>query len=155
MTRSEQAKQNFLDGYNCAQSVALAFADLIPMEREALLRAVSPLGGGMSRLRETCGAVTASLFALGAVYGYDRPGDDIAKAETYARAQELALAFEKKNGCLVCRELLGLKEKHSAPVPEARTERYYSSRPCAELIASAAELLEKYLAEHPPEKAEE
>ena len=58
MTHAERAKNNFLNGYNCAQSVVLAFADEIDVPEKILLAAAMPLGGGLGRLRETCGAVS-------------------------------------------------------------------------------------------------
>lgn len=147
MTRKEQAMQNFYDGYNCAQSLVLAFSDMIPMEKEQLLKMVSPFGGGMGRLREVCGSVSGMFFVLGTTYGYCDPKAGEEKAELYADVQELARRFEEKNHSIVCRELLGLKEKRQEPIPEARSKSYYQKRPCPELIGSAAEILEEYLQE--------
>lgn len=144
MTRKEQAMQYFYEGYNCTQSVVLTFSDLIPMEREALLCMVSPLGGGMGRLREVCGAVTGMFLVLGAVHGYSDPKAKIEKIELYSRVQELARQFEEINHSIVCRELLGLSQRRQEPVPEERTQEYYKKRPCPELIGAAAELLEQY-----------
>ena len=72
-----------------------------------------------------------------------------AKAEHYARIQELARRFEEKHGSIVCREMLGLSVKHDVPTPEARTDAYYKKRPCAEIIGDAAEILEEYIKENP------
>ena len=107
MGRREQAVSLFTQGYNCAQSLAGAFADVTGLERETMLRLASAFGGGMGRLREVCGAVTGSLLVLSMVYGYDTPETGEAKAQLYARVQELALAFEKQHGTYLCRELLG------------------------------------------------
>ena len=68
----------------------------------------SSFGGGMGRLREVCGAVSGMFLVAGILYGYDDPGAREEKAAHYARIQELAKAFEEKNGSIVCRELLGL-----------------------------------------------
>ena len=147
MTRSEMARENFRAGYNCAQSVALAFADLIDMDRDALARMASPLGGGMGRLREVCGAVSGMLLVLGALQGYDGPETGGVKAELYAKVQALAEAFEARHGSIVCRELLGLTEKRQPPTPTPRTADFYEKRPCAQCIADAAEILEGFLRE--------
>ena len=85
----------------------------------------------------------------GILYGYDDPGAREEKAAHYARIQELAKAFEEKNGSIVCRELLGLSVKREEPTPKERTAEYYKKRPCKELVGDAAEILEKYIAEHP------
>ena len=145
MDRSEQAAANFYKGYNCAQSVVLAFADLTDMEPETLSRAACSFGGGMGRLREVCGAVSGMFMVCGLLCGYDGPETGAPKAEQYARVQELAHRFEAEHGSIVCRELLG--RKREAPTPEARTEAYYAKRPCPQLIADAARILERLLIE--------
>ena len=149
MTRREMAMANFYDGYNCSQSIVLAFADLIPIEKSTLLRMASSFGGGMGRLREVCGSVSGMFMIAGLLYGYDGPETGQVKADHYARIQELARRFEEKHGSIVCREMLGLDVKHDVPVPEARTNEYYKKRPCAEIIGDAAEILEQYINENP------
>ena len=147
--RGEQARDYFKQGYNCTQSVALAFSDEIGIEKSRMLKMVSSFGGGMGRLREVCGAVSGMFFVAGALYGYDDPKDMQTKKEHYARIQELAAQFREKNGSIVCRELLGLEGRDSSPVPSERTEEYYKKRPCAEMIATAAGLMEDYIKRHP------
>lgn len=147
--RKEKAMQLFEEGYNCAQSVFLAFEDMHGMDRKAAAALSSSFGGGMGRLREVCGSVTGMFLVAGVLYGYDDPQAKEEKAEHYARIQELAAAFEKANGSIVCRELLGLSVKKEEPVPEARTAEYYKKRPCKELVGMAAEILERYIEEHP------
>lgn len=149
MTRREKAMQNFYEGYNCTQSVVLAFEDMITMDRQQLLAMASPFGGGMGRLREVCGSVSGMFIVLGQLYGYSDPKAKEEKAELYGRVQELAAAFEEKNKSIVCRELLGLDVKKQEPVPEARTDEYYKKRPCPELIGMAAEILESYINDNP------
>lgn len=147
--RREKAMALFEEGYNCAQSVFLAFSDMHGIDERTAAALSSSFGGGMGRLREVCGAVSGMFLTLGVLYGYDNPKAKEEKAEHYARIQELAAAFEKENGSIVCRELLGLRVKKEAPTPEARTKEYYQKRPCRELVGDAAEILERYIAEHP------
>ncbi len=47
--------------------------------------------------------------------------------------QALAEEFKKRNGSMICAELLGLKKPEGSSVPEARTEQYYAKRPCAKM----------------------
>ena len=149
MTRREAAMENFRKGYNCSQSIVLAFADILPVDRTMLLRLASSFGGGMGRLREVCGSVTGMFMIAGLLYGYDGPETGQVKADHYAGIQELAHQFEEKHGTIVCREMLGLSVRHDVPVPEARTAEYYKKRPCAEIIGDAAEILDQYIREHP------
>ncbi len=142
--RGEIAKQYFMDGCNCAQAVVMAFADKIDAPKETLLAAAKPLGGGLGRLRETCGAVSGGAVALGLLF------PDMDKSRMYALVQELALAFREKNGSYNCGELLtgaGVRAERS-PGAEARTAAYYKKRPCADLVYDAAELVERILKEH-------
>ena len=153
--RGTLAQQNFLKGYNCSQSVALAFADLIDMDERLLLRALSSFGGGLGRMREVCGAVSGMSFIAGALYGYDVPGagGQQQKAAHYARIQELAGAFQAVNGSIFCRELLGLDRSGAdQPTPELRTAEYYKKRPCGQLVALAATILEDYIEQNQKEE---
>lgn len=143
--KGDLAKSYFKEGYNCSQSVTLAFSDEIGIEKSRLLRMVSSFGGGMGRMREVCGAVSGMFFVAGALYGYDDPKDMQAKKEHYARIQELAARFRAQTGSIMCRELLGLDGKDSSPVPSARTSEYYKKRPCPEMIALAASVMEEYI----------
>jgi len=147
MTRREAAMANFMKGYNCSQSVVLAFADMIGIDEATLSKLSSSFGGGMGRLREVCGSVSGMFMVAGLLYGYDGPETGQVKADHYARIQELARRFEEKHGSIVCRELLGLSVRHDVPVPEARTSEYYKKRPCPEIIGDAAEILEQFINE--------
>lgn len=145
LERKRKATEYFYEGYNCAQAVALAFEDLLGMDRKSLLRMVSSMGGGMGRLREVCGGVSVMFLVFGAVCGYDDPTDLDLKAAHYARIQELAARFKERNKTLICRELLGETGKNTTPVPDKRTKEYYDSRPCPRLVGECAEILAEYL----------
>ena len=145
MTRPEKAYENFISGYNCCQSIAVAYADVLGLRPETAAQLSSGFGGGMGRLREVCGAVSGMVFVASAVKGYSDPKDNAQKRELYAFIQKLAGAFERENGSIVCRELLGLQVKKDDPTPSERTESYYKKRPCGELVRLAAEILEREL----------
>ena len=151
--RGEQAYAYFTEGYNCAQAVTLAFADLTGLPRETLLKLASPMGGGMGRLREVCGAVSAMFLITGLLYGYDTPETGDVKKALYAHVQDLAKRFEAEKGSYICRDLLGLSEQRQDPTPEARTQTYYETRPCPHLVRFAAEELAQYLSEQDDGKA--
>ena len=147
MDRSKRAGELFLSGYNCAQSVTAAFADLMGMEEAAAARLASPFGGGMGRMREVCGAVSGMLLVLGTLYGYDTPGDDDSKAALYSQVQQLAASFREETGALLCREILD--NPPSDPTPSPRTEQFYKDRPCARVVMTAAGILQDFIRQHP------
>lgn len=148
MSRVERAKEYFMQGYACSQAVALAFSDLIEMEEEMIAKLTLPFGGGLGRLRLTCGAVSGIAFVIGSIFakGENSPEN---KKMTYAITQELCLKFKGEYGSLICQELL---EGMNVPVQvggqaEPRTQEYYQKRSCADMVAFAAQILDNYLRE--------
>lgn len=150
--RGELARDYFYKGYNCTQAVALAFADVTGLNEEQLMKVACSFGGGMGRLREVCGAFSGMLIVLGLAEGYSGPEKGQVKADHYKKVQQLAAEFERRNGGLVCRKLLGLGDgrKKDDPVPEQRTPEYYKKRPCPEIIANAAEILAEFFESEKP-----
>ena len=143
MTKGEIAKQYFLNGYNCAQAVALAFLQETGLDERTLERATIALGGGLGRLRETCGAVSGGAVVLGLLF------PERNKTEIYVLVQELAKRFREKNGSYNCGELLsgaGVRTDTS-PQAEARSGTYYKKRPCPDLISDAADILDGIIQE--------
>lgn len=152
---AQKAMALFKEGYNCSQAVFLAFADLCGLDQKTAVKISSSFGGGLGRMREVCGAVSGMAMVAGMLYGYESPKDFQGKAAHYERIQELAQAFAKENGSIVCRDLLGLGKGADAPTPEKRTQEYYQKRPCVQLVGMAAAIMEQYLAEHPAERPAE
>ncbi len=149
--RGNLARENFLVGYGCAQAVLLAFEDVTGFDRGIAAAMASSFGGGMGRMREVCGAVSAALMVLGIAEGYTDPHDTEGKSRHYARVRDFADRFrarctrDGKTGSIVCRELLaGAHVSHEAGgEAEARTAEYYQKRPCPELCRIAAEIVEE------------
>ena len=150
MEHGMKAAELFLGGYNCAQSVVVAFSDLTGLDESFSARLSSSFGGGMGRMREVCGAVSGMLLVAGILYGYDSPNDNKQKMEHYARVQELAGKFREQIGSIVCRDIL--KNPPSDPNPTPRTAEFYKQRPCARMVMLATRILEDYIAGHPLEK---
>lgn len=153
-SKADEAKRLFLSGANCAQSVLGAFCRECGIEPDHAMRLASGFGGGMARMREVCGAVSGMFLAADLLCGPSDVKDKTAKDAHYAFLQELAAEFKKETGSIVCRELLGLAPRQSdSPVSEPRTQAYYRKRPCAEIVALAAGILEKRLAELPARRS--
>ena len=153
MTRAERAKQNFLAGANCAQAVLCAFEEEIALDHETAMKLASGFGGGMARMREVCGAVSGMFIAADLILGPSGTDSKTAKDSHYAFLQNLAAEFKAETGSIICRVMLGIAADQPAdsPVSEARTPAYYRKRPCAELCALAAEILERHLRERAAE----
>ncbi|MEE3468448.1 MAG: C-GCAxxG-C-C family protein [Eubacterium sp.] len=147
MKHAEIARQLFLDGFNCAQSVFCAYEDVTGLDRETAAKLSSSFGGGMGRMREVCGCISGALMVLGHVSGSEDPQDAEAKKRNYALVQDFAARFREKNGSIICRELLAGVKTTPGGEPEARTEAYYQKRPCPDLVACAATILDQMLEE--------
>ena len=141
-TAEETAQGFFEEGYNCCQSVFL----------ETACRLSASFGGGVGRLRQICGAVSAMALVCGLETGAVTGADQEGKAYNYENVQRLAARFEEQAGSLICRELLGLDKKEWNEEPgdlfaamEGGMGKYYATRPCKKLIGLAAKLAEEWL----------
>lgn len=145
--RCLRAREIFHSGYNCCQSVVLAFSDITGLEDSVLASAASGFGGGFGRLREVCGCVSGLTMLAGFISPAPNPSDLDARKANYALVQELAEKFKQDNGSIICRELLGLATgTKEGPAPSPRTPQYYKSRSCEDRVASAARIMAEYLA---------
>ena len=148
MSRAEKAKEKFLQGYACSQAVALTFCDVMGAEEDVVSKVMLPFGGGIGRLRMTCGAISGMAAVIGAVFSKAENTPEN-KKETYAIVQELCAKFKAETGSLICSELLsGMKVPvEVGGTAEVRSAEYYKKRSCGEMVALAAQILEEYLQE--------
>ncbi|MBQ0043619.1 MAG: C_GCAxxG_C_C family protein [Bacteroidales bacterium] len=145
--RADMARAFFKKGYNCCQSVALAYSDVIGMDETAIAAMGSGFGGGFGRLREVCGCVSGMTLVAGAALPSTDPSDMQRRSANYELVQKLANRYKEENGSIICRELLGLEKtvKTEESMPSARTDEYYKKRPCPELCACATRILAETL----------
>ncbi len=143
--RAEYALTLFKSGYNCAQSTFAAYADLLGMDTETALKMSSAMGGGIGRMREVCGAVSAMAMLAGLKEGNADPENEEAKEHIYALVRRMSALFKEQQGTIICRELLGIEGMEESAKPSVRTPEFYASRPCGRIIACAAEIIEDVL----------
>lgn len=148
MTRSELAKNYFEQGFACSQAVAKAFVDLTNVKEEELEKITLPLGGGLGRLRLTCGAVSGMAVIAGLLFS-DGTNSPENKLNVYEITRELVNRFKIVHKTIICQELL---ESPGTLVeiggkPDERTKEYYAKRPCSLIVYNAAKVLEQYLVE--------
>ena len=167
--RVERGIAYFKQGYNCSQSVALAFADRYGITEPLMARLSASFGGGIGRMRETCGSACAMFLLAGLEVKdiNDSPSatllpdenpypDPQLKKKNYEVVQHLAQLFREQTGALLCRDLLGLTKRRldgSLPeieiiaTPEPRTDEYYRKRPCIRMVETAIRIYMQYLHE--------
>ncbi len=150
--RQDIAEDLFKQGFNCAQAVTAACADIYGINQDLALRLSASFGGGIGRMRQTCGAACGMFLLAGLQTGSSTPHDADGKQYNYTVVQQLAETFRQENGSLICSELLGLTPHPSQPTthgsqpiahdpkPEPRTDTYYKKRPCVEMVRSAVRI---------------
>lgn len=132
-SRVEKAMENHKKGYNCAQSVACAFSDVLNMSEDDIFRIMEGFGAGMGGMECTCGAVSGAVALTGLInsLGCASP---TTKGRTYKNAKQITEQFKEMNGSVICSELKGLATKQPL-------------RSCDGCIADAVEIAEKLLFE--------
>lgn len=160
----EKAVGYFKQSYNCSQSVALAFADYYGIPEALMARFAASFGGGIGRMRETCGSACAMFMLAGLevqntedcpcdldLNNNPYPSQEL-KKKNYEVVQMLAERFREATGSICCRELLGLNKQRAdgtlpeiSATPEARTDEYYKKRPCIRMVETAVRIYADYL----------
>ena len=144
--RVKIAVQNFESGYNCAQSVFLAYSDVFELNLEMAKKMSVSFGGGVGRMREVCGTVSAMAMLAGFKYPVLDQHDQEARTKNYAMVQKMSDLFKEKHGTIICRSLLPAAEaSQTAPQPSARTAEYYAKRPCSKYVEDAARIAGRML----------
>jgi C_GCAxxG_C_C family probable redox protein len=138
---SDKAEALFMRGYNCAQATAAAFAEDFGLEPSFILTSTARFSAGVGGLRETCGAVGAMAYLAGLHIASRAPGDASAKTKFHELTKKMVDEFTVRHGTICCKELLEKAACTFHPDPSGRNAENYPSRPCARIVASAAEII--------------
>ena len=95
-------------GYNCAQSVALTYADLVDIAPEQLFKITEGFGLGGGNMQGTCGAISGAIALIGLLNSCGDLEHPSTKAQTYALGREILERFKAQNGSILCHELKGV-----------------------------------------------
>jgi len=132
MTKKELAIALHDKKYNCAQSVACAFAEDLNIDPQILFKLLEGFGLGMGCTQGTCGAISGAIVLLGLKNSDGNLESPATKALTYQLSKELLLKFQEKNGATICRDLKGIDTGNVL-------------RSCPGCIEDAVELIEEIL----------
>ena len=105
MTKKELAISLHDKKYNCAQSVACAFAEDLNVDPQLLFKVCEGFGLGMGCMNGTCGAISGAVALLGMKNSDGNLDSPATKAKTYQLSRELLERFQQKNSATICREL--------------------------------------------------
>lgn len=131
-TRINETLLKHSKGYNCAQSVACTYADLVGLDEKQMFMLTEALGAGMGNMEGTCGAVSGACILAGLKNSTGNLNKPDSKADTYKIAGEILKTFKEQNGSVVCKELKGIDT--GKPL-----------RSCNDCIKDAAKLAEDIL----------
>ena len=132
-SRIEAALERHHKGFNCSQSVACTYCDLLGYKEEDVFVLSEALGFGMGNMQGTCGALSGAMVLLGMLNSKGL-GQCQSKKETYAMGRRLGEAFTEKVGSNVCRAIKG--EESGEPLCS-----------CDDCVACASGLVEELLKE--------
>ena len=139
MSFPEKAKENYLKGFACVESILHAMRDegLLEEFPEEVLKYTAGFGTGMGGSGGICGAITGSVIAIGLKYGRVDITDDNSKVSEKVR--DFLKRFHEKYKKQDCTDLTRTwREKGKFKTPERR--KY-----CSAIVGFAASELEKVL----------
>lgn len=139
----EISRGYFRQGLNCAECVLRTFMDMHDTDLpESIIKMASGFGGGMGHTKNTCGAITGAVLALGIVKGRDpfekeEMSDRIKQltGEVYPLFGSMVNEMKEQYGSLICSEL---SDPFGDFAGKARKKN------CMEMIAYCSSLAEKY-----------
>lgn len=108
-SRVENTIRKHNKGYNCAQSVACTYCDLLGYDEADVFRMTEGFGAGMGGMDATCGALSAAVMLAGLKSSDGELDAPRSKGRTYKLSKEMVRKFQEKCGSLVCRELKGVE----------------------------------------------
>lgn len=129
-SRVEETLKKRQKGYNCAQSVACTYCDLVGVSEEMMFKMTEALGGGMGNMEGTCGAVSAACVLAGLATSTGNLENPNSKGASAKVAREILGQFKERNQSVTCKVLKGV-------------ETGKVLRSCPDCIRDAAEFAEK------------
>ncbi len=131
-----RAQSLFDEGFACSQAILLTFSPLFDLSPKTAKLISSAFGGGMGRLRETCGALTGSFMVIGLAFGNEDPQDLKTKLQAYNKVRELYEQVAAVHGTTICRELL-----RKNTTPEQVEKRKHHKIICRKVVGDSAGFL--------------
>ena len=130
-------------GYNCCQSILMAFAPFFEMKAANVIKLGLAFGNAHSTSSNVCGCISAIGIIVGHIDGDTFPES---KKKIYPITKELSQKFEAKLGSKVCLDVIkkakNIESSNETPVD---IEKLYKSRPCAKVVEHTTQIILEYL----------
>ena len=136
-SRKEKAIKLFNERYNCAQSIMLAYCDLVNITEELAFKISSGFEGGIAKLGKTCGTINASVMLLSLRYGESDKQDVDSKNKRREIIRNFMIEFinNHKKG-INCSDILTEED--------GKTYTMHSEK-CLKTVSEVCDLLDKYM----------
>ncbi|MEM3013774.1 MAG: C-GCAxxG-C-C family protein [Candidatus Bathyarchaeia archaeon] len=136
---NKKASSLFSGGFNCSQSVVLTMFEYWGIKDELVPKIATGFGGGIGRCGSVCGALIGSIMALGAKFGINEPSAE-KRLKTYEVSRRFFEEFKKRNGSVLCRELIGYNLSDSVEYEKAVKDSVFHKK-CVEYVKTAIMIL--------------
>jgi C_GCAxxG_C_C family probable redox protein len=133
------AKNLFNSGFNCAQSVLLAYKDEVNVSEVDLQSISRGFGAGMGRTQSTCGAVTGAYMVLGLMEENDDEEKN-KRDDLYTKIQYFNDEFSARNKSTLCNKLIPY-DLSTAEGREKFSNYNLKENVCTKCVTDAIEIL--------------
>jgi len=140
--RQEKALTNFRSGFNCAQSVLIAFQEDNGPDTESIMALAAGFGGGMGRLQQTCGALTGAFMAIGQHCKKHYDTNELIKSNSRVLIQNVHKKFVNIHKASDCKSLLNL-DLNTEEGQKKMKDKNLSEKVCEQCVMNAVALLEE------------
>ena len=144
MSRAEEAKKQFENGFHCAPAVLSTYSEQLGLEKALALKIACGFGAGIGRMGRTCGAVTGALMVIGLKHGQMNLADQQSSQRTYTLVKEFIDRFTALHGSIECKELIGYDLSDSGELSLARESGVFTDK-CPGFVYDSACILEDVL----------
>ena len=140
--KQQKALDTFRSGFNCAQSVLMAFQEDLSFDSKSAMAVAVGFGGGMGRLQLTCGALTGAFMTIGYYCSKKYDQMEIIKEQSCKMIQKVHNEFTALHNFSDCSSLLNLDLNK----PEERNrmkEENLKESVCEKCILTTVTILEE------------
>jgi C_GCAxxG_C_C family probable redox protein len=144
LSKAEEAKKQFEEGFSCAPSVFATYSEQFGLEKALALKIACGFGGGIGRMGRACGAVTGAVMVIGLKHGQVYVADEESRRRTHTLVKEFVDRFTALHGSIECRELIGYDLTIPGEFKSARESGVFRKK-CPGFVYDSASILEDIL----------
>ncbi len=143
MTNTDLAMHKLSEGYNCAQSIAAAFAREVGLDVATAIKMAGVFGGGLAHHGHVCGAVSGALMIIGMKYN-GIESDYASREHGFAIGTDFIAEFGSRHQTIDCRDLIGCDLSTPEGLKRFKESGIFQTI-CPRWVKEAAEILDTLL----------